>query len=144
MPAWVSAGFDEYAKRLARGFTLELIEIKPRPRVSTASVAQVLDAETPRILAACDGFRLIALDERGKAWSTREFAARLARWRDGGDDVAFVIGSADGLADEVKAKAHAVMSLSTMTLPHGLARVVLAEQIYRATTLIAGHPYHRG
>jgi 23S rRNA (pseudouridine1915-N3)-methyltransferase len=144
MPAWVSAGFGEYAKRLAREFTLELIELKPRPRVSTASVAQVLDAETPRILAACNGFRLIALDERGKAWSTREFAARLARWRDGGDDVAFVIGSADGLADEVKAKAHAVMALSAMTLPHGLARVVLAEQIYRATTLLAGHPYHRG
>ena len=144
MPAWVSAGFDEYAKRLAREFTLELVELKPRPRASSTSVARILDAETPRILAACNGFRLIALDERGKAWSTREFAARLSRWRDGGDGVAFVIGSADGIADEVRAKAHAVMALSAMTLPHGLARVVLAEQIYRATTLLAGHPYHRG
>lgn len=144
MPAWVSAGFDDYARRLAREFTLELVELKPRPRASRTSVAQILDGETPRILAACNGLRLVALDERGKAWSTREFAARLTRWRNAGDDVAFVIGSADGLAAEVKAKAHAVMALSAMTLPHGLARVVLAEQIYRATTLLAGHPYHRG
>ena len=77
------------------------------------------------------------------AWSTREFAARLARWRDDARSVAFVIGSADGLADSVKRDADAVFSLSALTLPHGLARVLLAEQLYRASCLLAGHPYHR-
>ena len=86
---------------------------------------------------------MVALDERGRGWTTRELADHLSRWRDDARDVAFVIGSADGLAESLKRSATAVVALSAMTLPHGLVRVLLAEQLYRATSLMAGHPYHR-
>jgi 23S rRNA (pseudouridine1915-N3)-methyltransferase len=86
----------------------------------------------------------VALDERGAAWSTQELATRLRGWQEHGHGVAFVIGSADGLHADVKSHAAAVVALSAMTLPHGLVRVILAEQLYRAATLLAGHPYHRG
>jgi 23S rRNA (pseudouridine1915-N3)-methyltransferase len=143
MPAWVSAGCDEYARRLPREFALEIVELKPESRERGRTVSRMLATEGSRILAACTGFRIVALDERGKPWSTREFAARLRSFRDAGDDIAFVIGSADGLADDVRTRAAAVVAVSAMTLPHGLVRVLLTEQIYRAVTLLAGHPYHR-
>ena len=143
MPGWVVAGCDDYARRLPRDYAVGIVELKPAVRERGRSVAQMLAAEATRITAACAGFHMVALDERGEAWSTREFAARLRGFRDAGDDVAFVIGSADGLADHVKAQAAAVVAVSAMTLPHGLVRVLLAEQIYRAATLLAGHPYHR-
>lgn len=143
MPAWVSAGWDDYTRRLPREFMLDLIALKPESRDRGKPIGSLLAAEALRIAAACTGSRVVALDERGHAWSTREFAARLARWRDDARSVAFVIGSADGLADSVKRDADAVFSLSALTLPHGLARVLLAEQLYRASCLLAGHPYHR-
>jgi len=143
MPAWVGAGWDDYARRLPREFALELVTVKPEPRNSGKPVAQLLAAESVRIAAACKGALIVALDERGRGWTTRELANRLARWRDDGRDIAFVIGSADGLAESVKRDAAAVVALSAMTLPHGLVRVLLAEQLYRATSLLAGHPYHR-
>ena len=143
MPGWVATGYADYARRLPREFALELIELRPEPREQRPSVAKLLAAEAARIRSACTGFRVVALDERGASWTTREFAARLANWRDASDDVAFVIGSADGLAADVKAQASAVLALSQLTLPHGLVRVLLAEQIYRAASLLAGHPYHR-
>jgi 23S rRNA (pseudouridine1915-N3)-methyltransferase len=143
MPAWVSAGWNEYARRLPHDFTLDLVELKPEPRDRGKPVPQLLATEALRIGAACRGARVVALDERGQAWTTRALADRLARWRDEGDDVAFVIGSADGLAETVRQGAAAVVALSALTLPHGLVRVIVAEQLYRATTLLAGHPYHR-
>src|SRR5690348_6431692 len=142
MPGWVSAGYDDYARRLPREFALDLVELKPESRDQGRTVAKLLAAEASRIQAACAGFRVVALDERGASWTTREFAARLAKWRDASDDVAFVIGSADGLAADVKAQASALLALSKLTLPHGLVRVLLAEQIYRAASVLAGHPYH--
>ena len=84
-----------------------------------------------------------ACAERGRAWSPRDLARELARWRQEGDDVAFVIGSADGLAQRIRVAASALLSLSALTLPHALVRIVLIEQIYRAASLIGGHPYHR-
>ena len=143
MPAWVTAGVDDYVRRLPRDFAFELVELKPEPRDRGRPVAQLLDAEAVRIAAACRGLAVVALDERGAAWTTRVLAERLARWRDDARDVAFVIGSADGLADSVKRDADAVVALSGLTLPHGLVRIVVAEQIYRAASLLAGHPYHR-
>jgi len=143
MPGWVAEGYADYAKRLPRDFALDLVELKPEPRDRGKSVEQLLSAEALRIRAACAGFRVVALDERGKAWTTRELAARLARWRDEARDVAFVIGSADGLDASITRDADDVVSLSALTLPHALVRVVLAEQLYRATALNAGHPYHR-
>ena len=143
MPAWVAAGFDDYAKRMPRESAVDLIELKPAPRDRGKSAAQLLASEALRIRAAVSGFLMIALDERGNAWTTKEFATRLARWRAQAADVAFVIGSADGLDPGLKREAHAMLALSAMTLPHGLARVLLVEQLYRAASLDSGHPYHR-
>jgi 23S rRNA (pseudouridine1915-N3)-methyltransferase len=143
MPAWITAGWDDYARRLPREFALELMVLKPESRDSGRPVAHLLAAEAHRISAACKDALIVALDERGRQWTTRELADRLARWRDDARDVAFVIGSADGLCDTVKRSAADVVALSSFTLPHGLVRVLLAEQLYRATSLLAGHPYHR-
>ena len=143
MPAWVVAGWDDYARRLPREFALELAELKPEPRAHKKPVPQLLAAEAERIAQACKGAEVVALDERGKPWSTRILADHLMRWRDDATDVAFVIGSADGLAESVKRGAAAVVSLSALTLPHGMVRIIVAEQLYRAVSLIKGHPYHR-
>jgi 23S rRNA (pseudouridine1915-N3)-methyltransferase len=143
MPAWVDAAFEDYARRIPRELALELIEIKPQPRGRGRSLEQMLAEEAKRIAAATKGWRVVALDERGEMWTTARFAARLAEWRDRGQAIAFVIGSADGIAEVVKRDADVIMALSALTLPHGLARVVLAEQLYRATCLLAGQPYHR-
>jgi 23S rRNA (pseudouridine1915-N3)-methyltransferase len=143
MPAWVTLGFDDYVRRLPREFALELIEIKPEPRDRGRSVSQILAAEAKRVAGATKHRHTIALDERGERWTTARFAERLRDWRVSARDLAFVIGSADGLAATLKHDANVIMSLSALTLPHGLARVLLAEQIYRAASLLGGHPYHR-
>jgi len=143
MPAWVHAGWDDYARRMPREFALELVPLKPEPRDRGKSVAQLLAAEALRVAAATGTARVVALDERGEPWTTRVLAENLTRWRDDARDVAFVIGSADGLAESVKREASAIVALSALTLPHGLVRVVVAEQLYRAVSLLSGHPYHR-
>lgn len=143
MPAWIDAAFADYAKRLPRDWTLDLVALKPEPRDRGRSTLAMLEAESKRIAAATSGWTVAALDERGTAWSTRELAGQLRRWRDDGRSVAFAIGSADGLHPEVTARAAAVVSLSALTLPHGLVRVIIAEQVYRSASLLAGHPYHR-
>ena len=143
MPAWIDAGFDEYAKRMPREYGLALIEVKPEPRDRGKSIEQMLAAETVRIRAACADDRIVALDERGKAWTTRDVASKLEQWRADNASVAFVIGSADGLDEAFKRSAADRLAVSAMTLPHGLVRVILAEQLYRAASVVAGHPYHR-
>lgn len=143
MPGWVSEACGEYSRRFPRDFAFSLTELKPGARDHGKTAAQLLALEALRIRSACTGFTTIALDERGEAWTTRQFANRLVRWRDAGEDVAFVIGSADGLDTRLKAEAAARFSLSALTLPHALARVILTEQLYRAVSLIGGHPYHR-
>ena len=143
MPAWVDAGCSEYLRRMPASFAVEVVELKPEPRDRGKPVSHILAAEATRVAAACRGARVVALDEHGHPWTTRMLAEALARWRDESCDVAFVIGSADGLADEVKRDAAAVVAISALTLPHGLVRIVLAEQLYRAVSLLAGHPYHR-
>ncbi|HEV8259745.1 MAG TPA: 23S rRNA (pseudouridine(1915)-N(3))-methyltransferase RlmH [Burkholderiales bacterium] len=147
-PDWVAAGFEEYARRMPRSARIDLAEIKPAPRSrqipSEASVARVLAEEKTRILAAIPhGCVKIALDERGKQLSTAELARSLDDWMQAGRDVAFVIGSADGLDRDLKAGADLLLSLSALTLPHALVRVLLAEQLYRAISLTRNHPYHR-
>ena len=142
MPAWVDAGFAEYAGRMPRDARVELAALKPAPR--GAPLKRVLDAEGERVLAAIPaGSYKVALDERGKLFDTLELARRIAGWRNGGRDVALVIGGADGLSESVKKSADLAWSLSPLTLPHGLARVLLAEQLYRAVSILHNHPYHR-
>jgi 23S rRNA (pseudouridine1915-N3)-methyltransferase len=147
MPPWISAGFEEYARRMPRETRLALLEVRPEarhPNASAAAVRRVLEAEHRRIGALLPaGCCKVVLDERGRSFSTRELAGRIARWRGNGRDVAFIIGGSDGTAAELREEAELVWSLSPLTLPHGLARVVLAEQLYRATSILRGHPYHR-
>ena len=146
MPAWINAGFDAYAQRMPRESRIELIEIKPAARSGTAAgpVGQWLAAEAERIRAALPKrcFKVV-LDARGQPATTADIARRIARWRQEGRDVAFVIGGADGTASALQQDADLLLSLSALTLPHGLCRVLLAEQLYRAVSLLAGHPYHR-
>jgi len=144
LPDWMNAGFAEYAKRMPRELPLELVEIKPEPRTTGKTVEAMMAAEAKRIEAALPSrCRRIALDERGEALDTQVLAQRLGHWQDGGDDIAFLIGGPDGLDPALKQSAHEKLRLSSLTLPHGLARVVLAEAIYRAHSLRCGHPYHR-
>jgi len=142
MPAWVDAGFAEYAGRMPREARIELAALKPAPR--GGPVNRVLEAEGERISSALPADCVkVVLDERGTLVRTVDLARRIARWREMGRDVAFIVGGADGLADSVKKSADFVWSLSPLTLPHGLARVVLAEQLYRAHSILHNHPYHR-
>ena len=142
MPAWVDAGFAEYAGRMPREARIELAALKPAPR--GGPVKRVLEAEGERISSALPADCVkVVLDERGTLVRTIDLARRIARWREMGRDVAFIVGGADGLADSVKKSADFVWSLSPLTLPHGLARVVLAEQLYRAHSILHNHPYHR-
>lgn len=147
LPEWMNAGFAEYAKRMPRELPLELVEIKPEPRTTGKTVAAMMAAEAKRIEAALPPrCRRVALDERGATLDTQALAQRLGAWQDGQDgygDIAFLIGGPDGLDPALKQGAHEQLRLSALTLPHGLARVVLAEALYRAHSLRSGHPYHR-
>jgi 23S rRNA (pseudouridine1915-N3)-methyltransferase len=147
MPAWVAAGFAEYAGRMPRETTLELIEVRPEPRPakpSPAIITRIMAAEAQRVLACLPaGCRTVALDERGKSVTSEQFAGLLRDWMREGGDVAFVIGGADGLAPELKARAELMLRVSSLTLPHGMVRVLLAEQLYRAWSITQNHPYHR-
>lgn len=143
MPAWVNDGFAEYTRRMPRETRIELVEIKPSMRAGGKTTEQVHEAERNRIEAALSaGCERVVLDERGQNWSTLELAETMKDWMRGGRDVAFIIGGSDGLHPELKRQGR-LWSLSRLTLPHGLVRVVLAEQLYRAVTVIHNHPYHR-
>lgn len=144
MPPWVDAGFAEYAKRMPRELPLELVEVKPEPRTSGKPVAVMMAAEAERLRAALPHrCRRVILDEHGRDLTTRALCERLTAWTAEGDDVAFVIGGPDGLDARFKKEAAETMRLSSLTLPHGMARVMLAEALYRAVSLLKGHPYHR-
>jgi 23S rRNA (pseudouridine1915-N3)-methyltransferase len=143
-PAWVDAGWEEYARRMPRELPLNLIEIKPEPRREGKPPAAMMAAEAERLNTALpDGCRRIALDEHGEAPTTEQLARRLAKWMSVGDDVAFLIGGPDGLDPALKNSAHETMRLSSLTLPHALVRVILAEALYRASSVLKNHPYHR-
>ena len=144
MPGWVNAGVEEYARRMPPDLPLNLAEIKPGHRVAGADGVRARQIEAERILAALPaGAFAVALDERGTQLTTRELARWISGWMAEGVSPACIIGGADGLDDSVKARAGKQLGLSKLTLPHALARVVLAEQLYRAMCIIKGHPYHR-
>ncbi|MCW5592868.1 MAG: 23S rRNA (pseudouridine(1915)-N(3))-methyltransferase RlmH [Burkholderiales bacterium] len=144
MPAWIQAGFGEYAKRLPPEIRLEVVELKPEEKTSGKTVEKARALEGERILAAIpDGATVYALDEKGRPVTTQGLSVLLAGWMRDATHPAFVIGGADGLSEAVRSRADKLVSLSALTLPHGLVRVLLAEQLYRAWTILAGHPYHR-
>lgn len=143
LPAWAEAACREYLRRMPREMRLQVAAVRPEKRAGLPP-EQVKAAEALRLLERCPkDALLVALDERGRQASTRELAELLAGWRQGGRDVALLIGGADGLAAEILTRADVTLALSRLTLPHALARVVLLEQLYRAACLLAGHPYHR-
>ncbi|ODC05369.1 23S rRNA (pseudouridine(1915)-N(3))-methyltransferase RlmH [Terasakiispira papahanaumokuakeensis] len=144
MPAWVEAGYTEYAKRLPHDFRLELDEIAPGSRLKSADIRRTVAQEGEQMLSRLKGGeRVVALDVKGKPWSTEQLAQQADAWRMEGRDVALLVGGPDGLASACLDKAEQRWSLSPLTLPHPLVRVLLAEQLYRAWTLLQGHPYHR-
>ena len=144
MPEWVETSFAEYAKRMPHEASIELVEIKPEKRGGGKNVDQLMAAEGARILPAIPPrCRTVALDEKGRQWTTVKLADSISGWMKNGGDTAFIIGGADGLDASIKNSADEVLALSALTLPHALARVLLAEQLYRALSLIKRHPYHR-
>ncbi len=144
MPAWIQEGFNEYAKRMPPEARLDLLELKPEERGAGRSADKAKANEGERILAAIpEGATVLALDERGKGVTTHGLSVMLSGWMLEGSHPVFVIGGADGLSDDVKQRADKLISLSALTLPHALVRVVLAEQLYRAWSILAKHPYHR-
>lgn len=144
MPDWVRKGYTEYCQRMPKEAELLLVEIKPEKRVGSKNTRQLLQAESERIRAVLPpGCHIVVLDETGKQATTMKLAEMMDRWMGSGQDVAFIIGGADGLHQDIKQMAHEKLALSAMTLPHGLARVLLAEQLYRAFSINRNHPYHR-
>ena len=142
---WERDGYREYARRMPPELPLELHEITPAKRTKGISAERGVEDEARRLLAAVPGgARVIALDERGAAWTTLELARRIEDWMRDGRALALLVGGADGLAPACIEAAEHRWSLSPLTLPHGLARIVVAEQLYRASTIRRGHPYHRG
>ena len=144
MPGWVETGYQEYAKRLPPECALHLVEIEPGHRGKGASIEIARREEGGRLLAALPkGVQVIALDEQGRAWSTAELSRQLAAWLAEGRDLALLVGGPEGLDPTCRARADRLWSLSPLTFPHPLVRVILAEQLYRAWSLLTGHPYHR-
>jgi 23S rRNA (pseudouridine1915-N3)-methyltransferase len=145
MPKWINDGFAEFADRLPPECSLMLRELKPGYRSSDKpDIARAVSDEGTRMMAAIPRLaRVVALDERGQPWTSAELAQRLKGWMADGRDVALLVGGGDGLAPVCHQKAESTWSLSPLTLPHGMVRVVVAEQIYRAWTILKNHPYHR-
>lgn len=144
MPGWVTEGFTDYANRMPPECRLELTELPLAQRAKSRPVERAVREEGERLLAALTGSeQLIALDVRGKSWSTEQLSAELSAWLQGGRDIALAIGGPDGLDDAVLERAERRWSLSPLTLPHPLVRVIVAEQMYRAMSILKNHPYHR-
>ena len=143
LPDWVAKGCAEYIKRMPRELPLSVVEIKPEPRGSKTR-EQLLAAEKTRLQAALSGFnRIVVLDERGTDLTTVKLAQRLEDWMREGGDTAFIIGGAGGIDEGLKQRADCMIRLSSLTLPHAMARLVLCEQLYRAVSVVKNHPYHR-
>lgn len=144
MPGWVETGYADYAKRMPPDCAIELREIKPEPRTTGKTPAQMMELEARRIEAALPAqCRRIALDERGRDLTTVALSQSLSRWRDEGRDVALLVGGPDGLDPALKQSCEGQIRISSLTLPHPMVRILLAEQLYRAWTILQNHPYHR-
>ncbi|MBF8179504.1 MAG: 23S rRNA (pseudouridine(1915)-N(3))-methyltransferase RlmH [Burkholderiaceae bacterium] len=144
MPAWIESGFGEYVKRMPSDCRIHLKEIKPVERSGSKTAETAMALERAKIEAVLPkGARIIALDEHGKDLTSVQLAQQLTQWQQDGRDVAFIIGGADGLDAEFKKNADMLIRISSMTLPHGMVRVMLAEQLYRAWSITQNHPYHR-
>lgn len=144
MPGWVNEAYQDYANRMPADCALELLEIPLAPRTRKADTRRCSEVEGQRVLKAADSCAIkVLLDETGAAWSTRKLAAQMEQWRSAGGDVALLVGGPDGHGAAVRDAAQQRWSLSALTLPHAMVRVLLAEALYRAWSVLANHPYHR-
>ena len=144
MPDWIEKGFQEYAKRMPPEWHFALKELKPVDRSGSKTAQTVMAGEAAKILSVIPkSARIIALDEHGRDYSTVQLANSMKQWQQDGRDIDFIIAGADGLDPDLKKKADMLMRLSSLTLPHGMVRILLTEQLYRASTILQNHPYHR-
>lgn len=144
MPAWVQEGYAEYAKRLPRDWAVELVELPLGARGKSRSVAQAKEREALAIKSALGkNDRLVALEQGGRPWSTEQLARKLEAWRMSGANYSLLVGGPDGLTPECRAMAESEWSLSPLTLPHPLVRILVIEQLYRAYSILNHHPYHK-
>ncbi|MBU2875976.1 23S rRNA (pseudouridine(1915)-N(3))-methyltransferase RlmH [Marinobacter salexigens] len=144
MPDWVSRGYDDYARRMPPEMPIELVEIAMPHRGKNPDIARLMQRESDAVLAAAGAKdRVVALEVTGRPWSTEKLASQLENWQQDGRDVSFLVGGPDGLAEPCRQRADQQWSLSPLTLPHPLVRILLAEQLYRAWSITRNHPYHR-
>lgn len=144
MPDWINTGVGEYTRRLPPEYRLKIIEVQPAKRARSQTLESLLADEAERIRAAVPkDSRIIVLDEQGKPFTTLDFSGRIKDWRQMGQSVTFITGGADGIDPSLKNAAHEILSLSKLTLPHSLARLLFVEQYYRAWSILNNHPYHR-
>ncbi len=144
MPAWISQGFNEYSRRFPRDLSFNLVEISPGKRSKNADINRILAKEGELMLAAIPkGNRIVTLEVEGKAWTTPQLAQQLERWQLDGRDVALLVGGPEGLAPACIQASEQKWSLSPLTLPHPLVRILIAESLYRAWSINNNHPYHR-
>lgn len=144
MPDWVSQGFVEYIKRIGSELSVELVEVSAEKRGKRADIPRLMAKESKRLMARIPtNSVVIALDIQGKMWSTEELATRLGQWQQDGRNICFLIGGPEGMTKEVLAAADIRLSFSTMTFPHPMVRIILAEQLYRAYSILNNHPYHK-
>ena len=144
MPGWVEEGFSEYARRMPRECSLSLVEVEAEKRGRSSSPARWMESEGKRIISALPkGDMVVALDVKGVSWSTEKLSSSLGKWMQSGVGVSLLVGGPDGLSQDCLQRAQQQWSLSKLTLPHPLVRVVVAEQLYRAWTILNNHPYHR-
>lgn len=144
MPSWVNAGFDDYIKRMPPDFKVRLIEIPSEKRTKNSQLSKILDIESEKLWATIPSQHYkIILDRKGQNWDTLELAKNLGKFRDLGQNISFLIGGPEGISETILKKADVLWSLSPLTLPHPLVRLFLAEQFYRAWSILSKHPYHR-
>lgn len=144
MPGWVQTGYLDYAKRFPSSCTLELVEIPAEKRTKNSDIARLIKREGEKMLSLIKpDHRVIALEVNGKSWTTEQLAYHVESWHQSGRNIDLLIGGPEGLATDCLSRADVKWSLSPLTLPHPLVRIVLAEQLYRALTILQGHPYHR-
>lgn len=144
LPDWINTGFNKYAKRLSQNIQLKLIELPLPKRTKNISIEKLKSEEATLILEQIpDKQFTITLDERGKLFKTQQLAENLSKWNEQYQNISIIIGGPDGLDQKIRDRADLIWSLSPLTLPHGLVRILTAEQIYRAYSLMTGHPYHR-
>ena len=144
MPSWVQQGYQEYVKRIASGITINLVEISAEKRGKSSNIQKILEKEAQRMLqAVAKDHYIIALDKAGESWSTERLADKIMAWQQDGTNISILIGGPEGMTADLIQRAQTRMSFSAMTFPHPIIRVMLAEQLYRAYSIINNHPYHK-